>query len=267
MDSLIDYCESMWIKWRDSPHKYENYLKTLGNEMKIDFFPYAPICFQGDFSQTEGKILMCFLNPGISMKNKKFNKWEEKTQNIKYSEIDRQGLLWLEQETFMIDFFKNLSLNKLNHSFFTKNGNVIARVLNSEQFERHSLYEFLNKNIINVDIIPYYSLKFALSKQTKFSAIRPYWDRLRKYIESSSFKAFILSGKQNYSLMVKNQMLKRVYQIVKINIRGRNANTKTEIELVKIGKKYGVLAPHTSIIVDRKPLIASLRKVIKMNEN
>lgn len=260
MPEIIKSCREKWELWRDKPRQYTDYLINLERDLNFGdkFQSYAPICLQGDWNDTKDKILVFSLNPSAKSGNKYYD-WEEEVRGYKHSETERRGLKWGDQEKFMKNYFNILSREGKSLSFFTRLGHVLSKIDHEHRLEERELYRYLQKRIINIDLLPFYSKNFKIKNMKNLGRMRPFWRRTLDFIRHSEFSSFWLNGFK-YRPFLKG----------KGKICGEAGRAKTRmypISIITLEEKKGILSCFSNQInFGKDQLVQCLKSTIDYNQ-
>ncbi len=171
--SLFSQIDTDFKDFLFSNRKYVSKLKRLSSNLGTSFSNVSPTYWTGNDCDDKDKYVLISLNPGFDSTNIYV---EDIIKNFTFYTSGRYNSNdWL---NFYRNFYKLFFLNGLNSSYYTrmraffeglhglplghfdKNGKGLVR--------QRLIYDFYDKHLINMDIIPYHSERINLSLK-KFS--------------------------------------------------------------------------------------------------
>ena len=157
---------------------------TLNTQLKLNsktrFIEERPPCF---FAGRIGlsKMLLISLNPGYKGKRKE----------VEFEVFNERG--WEETYLTFFDWFEKRGLSSQYYSRFAV---FLSGYLGYESYptKRQQRYELLEKNLINMDLIPYHSRSFTNRVLKQGPLLELYVDNLKEMIELADPEIVFLNG-------------------------------------------------------------------------
>lgn len=193
-EDLLNYWELVFNVWKKTPEVYSKLLSYLDELFNTDFEDYAPIQLVGDYRDTSNKLLVLSLHPSAN-KRPKYLKFEHEQRKFSSIPTERKKVKWESQIRFVTNFFTILKENNQSIPFFTKLEKLIQYYEQSSELNTQK-YDLLQKRIINVDILPFYTKKVTLSEINP--VLEGSFKRIKKFYFEKEFDTLIINGKMLY---------------------------------------------------------------------
>ncbi len=196
----------LWVKKPKLYSKNVENLSDLFNFKNNKRFEskLLPSGFSGIYNK-KNQIVMFGLNPGLK---RKLNQREELKQMKNWES-------YIKARKNLFIFFKELD----HPSNYYKKFWLLFSNLVSDSMKYQTKWDFFNQNVTNLNLFPYHSKGFSLSKHLSDKEIDILEERLRSlldFIIKYSPRIFIFNGKP-WEILLINQGIVKNYKKVKIN--------------------------------------------------
>ena len=264
-EDLLTYWETVFNIWKKTPEVYSKLLSYLSELFNTNFEDYAPIHLVGEYKNSANKILVLSLNPSANMRPK-YKKFEHKQRKFSAIPTERMGIKWISQTNFATKYFTTLKEHKMSILFFTNLEKLIRYCEQNPELDIPK-YELLQRKIINVDILPFFSKKIALSEINP--VLEGSFNRVKKFYLEREFDTLIINGKMLYDGLLTLGFIRRIdEESIPITVRGRESNIEHfEIEFNGL-KKKGIAIPFINNLGDeqKQKVAREIRKVSECNK-
>ena len=250
--------------WRNKPELYSKLLSYLSEVFRTELEDYAPIQMVGEYRETSNKILILSLNPNTTMKPN-YIKFEHKQRNFSAIPIERNKIKWIRQIEFATNYFTILKENNISKSFYT-NVEKLIQYYNQENRCNKPKYELLQRKIVNINILPFYSKK--ITNLSTNPVLQGAFDRVKKFYFENEFDAMIMNGKMLYDELLKLGFVRdNDEESIPITIQEKESKINNfKIEYNGFEKK-GIVIPYINSLNDeqKQKVAEEMRKVTEWN--
>lgn len=263
-ENLLNYWESTFTMWKKTPEMYSKLLSYLRELFNTDFEDFAPMQLVGEYRETANKTLILSTHPNANMKPK-YIKFEHEQRKFRAIPIDRNKVEWKRQTAFAANYFTTLREKNISKLFYT-NVEKLMRYYDQESKLDKQKYELLQKRIVQVDILPFYSKKIALTETNP--VVQGALTRVKKFYIENEFDTMLIHGKMLYDNLLKLGFVKNnEEESLSIIEQGKELKIQHfEMEYNRLEKK-GLAIPNINNLSDeqKKHVAEEMRKVTKWN--
>lgn len=158
---------------------------------------YLPTYLVGNFEDQNYKYVVFGINPGFSEKqNPKEEIWKKDS--------------WKSYLNFIKQFFILFKENGMKSPYYKRLSKLFSGLDNIELRDYSEIYDYYQKHIINIELIPYHSTCFGISN-TLTEEQKAYFEfRLNSninFLKDLNVKLMIFNGNPFYLLLIKNQLI------------------------------------------------------------
>ncbi len=263
-EELIHYWELVFTIWKEQPKLYSKLLSYLSELFYTDFDEYAPIQLVGDYTDTSNKVLVVSLHPSANM-NTDYIKFEHKQRKFSAIPTERKNIEWRNQVRFAKEYFRILRDHNISLLLLT-NIEKLIRYYEQSTDSYVPKYELLQKRVINVEMLPFYSKKVSLASINP--VLKGSFKRIKKFYNENEFDVFLINGKMLYDELLKLGFVQESDgESTPIVVRGIESEIKNfEIEY-NGSKKKGIAIPHINSLSDgqKREVAREMRKISEWN--
>ena len=264
-EDLLNYWEKTFTMWKNSPLLYSKFLMHLTEVFRTDFEDYAPIQMVGEYRETSNKILLLSMNPNANMKPD-YIKFEHKQRKFSAIPIERKNIQWISQTDFATNYFTILKENNISKSFYT-NIEKIIHYYEQENELNISKYELLQKRIVNINVVPFYSKK--IKNLTINPVVQGLCNRIKKFYFESKFDTMVINGKMLYDELLNIEFIRNNdEESIPMTIQGKYSEIfHFKLEYNGLEKK-GIVIPYITYLSDeqKKKIATEMRKTAEWNK-
>ena len=263
-EDLLNYWKLVFNIWKKTPQMYSKLLSYVGEVFNTNFEGYAPIHMVGDYRNTTNKVLVLSLHPSVNMRPG-YIKFEHEQRKFSAIPTERKDVEWNSQIRFATNYFTNLREHNISILNYTNIEKLIRYYEQKPKLDEPK-YELLQKRIINVDILPFYSDKITITETNP--VIEGSLKRIKKYYLENEFDTLIINGKMLYETLLElGFMGNNEEESIPITTQGKES-TIGHVELEYNGlKKKGIAIPYINNLSDeqKKKVANEMRKVTEWN--
>lgn len=166
---------------------------------------YLPTYLVGDFESKSYKYVLFGINPGFSEEqNPKEETWKKSS--------------WEDYLNFIKRFFTLFKENGMKSPYYIRLSKLFSGLDNIELNGDSEIYDYYQKHIINIELIPYHSTCFGISNQLTEEQKLYFKSRLNSGIhllKRLNVKLILFNGNPFHLILIKNNL---IYYDHKINL-------------------------------------------------
>jgi len=202
MNSILEEAKKDFELFHNDYKKYKEKVDNLSTLFKLKSKAklrndYLPTYFVGNFEDKNYKYVLFGINPGFSEKQNPIEESWKKSS-------------WEDYLNFIKNFFILFKENKMKSPYYKKLSNLFSGLDNIELNNYPEIYEYYQKHVINIEMIPYHSSRFRainyLTDQQKSYLINRFKSNIN-FLEKLNVKLIIFNGKLFYLLLIKDNLI------------------------------------------------------------
>jgi len=202
MNSALEEAKKDFELFHNDYEKYKEKVDNLSalfklkNKAKLRS-DYLPTYFVGNFEDKNYKYVLFGINPGYSEKqNPKEETWKKSS--------------WEDYLNFVKNFFILFKNNGMKSPYYKRLSKLFSGLDNIELKDYSEVYDYYQKHIINIELIPYHSTCFGISnhltEQQKFYFKRRFESDLN-FLKNLNIKLMLFNGNPFFLLLIKNNLI------------------------------------------------------------
>jgi hypothetical protein len=204
MNSILKEAKEDFELFHNNHEKYKEKVKKLSDLFKLEFRDdFLPTYLVGNFEDDiEYKYVLFSINPGF---NEEQNKREE--------ELKKNS--WKEYVDFIKNFFNLFKQYGMKSPYYKRLSKLFSGLDPNENLDGYSkIYDYYQKHLINIDLIPYHSIRFGISNNLTKEQEEYLVERsksninfVKNLLEKICIKLIIFNGKLFYLLLIENNLI------------------------------------------------------------
>jgi len=204
MDNFLKSCEEDYYLWRDKPKKFRKKLLItqlvygLKGKGKLEHLE-SPVYFSGNYKSSSSFVIFG-LNPG---KQKTWKKEHE----------DKKRDSWQSNLDYMQNRFLYIKDNNENPPYYNHFWYLFEGLMRIKKIKIPSKWEFFHDKVLNINLFPYHSIGFNLSRiknQSQFEYLKKDIEQRLEFIKKNMTnpRLFIFHGSIWFDMLDKLGFLK-----------------------------------------------------------
>jgi hypothetical protein len=203
MNSALEEAKKDFELFHNNYEKYKEKVDTLSVLFKLKDkaklrSDYLPTYFVGNFKDINYKYVLFGINPGFSEKqNPKEETWKKSS--------------WKDYLNFARNFFILFKDNEMKSPYYKRLSKLFSGLDNIEMENYNEIYDYYQKHIINIELIPYHSTCFGISNNLTEQQKLYFKNRFESdinFLKKLNIKLMIFNGNPFYLILIQNNLIK-----------------------------------------------------------